>query len=61
MEAFMRDLARLEDAPDPKEGFERYKEWAPFAQRNRAFFEASASDLGYDLEDLAQEPGKRLF
>jgi hypothetical protein len=61
MEAFMRDLARLEDAPDPKDGFERYKEWVPFAQRNRAFFEASARDLGYDLDDLAQEPGKRLF
>ena len=61
MEVFMRDLARLDDAPDPKDGFERYKEWVPFAQRNRAFFEASARDLGYDLDDLAQEPGKRLF
>ena len=61
MEAFMRDLARLEDAPDPRDRFERYKEWVPFAQRNRAFFEASARDLGYDLDDLAQEPGKRLF
>ena len=61
MEAFMREMARLEDIPDPEERYERYKEWLPFAHRNRAFFEASAKDLGYDLKDLAQAPGKRLF
>src|SRR5918997_513797 len=61
MEAFMREMVRLEDIPDPEEGYERYKEWLPFAHRNRAFFETSAKDLGYDLKDLAQAPGKRLF
>ena len=61
MEAFMREMARLEGIPDPEEGYERYKEWLPFAHRNRAFFETSAKDLGYDLKDLAQAPGKRLF
>ena len=61
MQVFMRELVRLEDAPDPKEAYECYREWLPFAHRNREFFEASARDLGYELDDLAQGPGQRLF
>ena len=58
IESFMRDLARLEDAPDPEEAYDRYKHWLPSARRNRSFFEASARDLGYEL---ARGPGERLF
>ena len=61
MRAFMGDLAGLEGDPDPEEAYECYKEWLPFAHRNREFFEASARDLGYDLDDLARAPGQRLF
>lgn len=61
IEAFMRDLARLEDPSDPEESYDRYKKWLPFAHRNRAFFEASAKDLGYELEELEGGPGERIF
>lgn len=61
MESFMRDLARLEEPPDPEEAYERYREWLPFTHRTRTFFEATAKDLGYELDDLAQNPGERLF
>jgi hypothetical protein len=61
IESFMRDLARLEDSPDSEEAYDRYKQWLPFAHRNRSFFEASARDLGYELDELAQGPGERLF
>jgi hypothetical protein len=58
IEAFMRDLAHLETGPGPEEAYDRHKKWLPFAHRNRAFFEASAKDLGYELEG---GPGERLF
>ncbi len=61
MQLYMQDLARREGPPDPKESYERYKEWLPFAHRNRAFFEASAKDLGYELHELDHSPGDRLF
>jgi ion channel len=61
MERWMRDLAHLEEAPDAKEAYERYSEWLPFAHHVRAFFEASAKDLGYELEELAHGPGEKLF
>jgi hypothetical protein len=61
MRAFMSELVHLEDVPDPQEAYECYKEWLPFAHRNREFFEASAKDLGYELDNLAQGPGQRLF
>ena len=61
IQSFMRELASLEDAPDPKEAYERYERWLPFAHRNRSFFEASAKDLGYELDELAHGPGERLF
>ncbi len=61
IESSMRDLVRLEDPPDPKEAYARYKEWLPFTHRIRSFFEATAADLGYELDDLAQGPGERLF
>jgi hypothetical protein len=61
MERWMRDLAHLEGAPDAKEAYERYSEWLPFAHHVRAFFEASAKDLGYELEELEGGPGERLF
>lgn len=57
----MAELARLDDRQDPEEAYERYREWLPFAHRDQAFFEASARDLGYDLEELNQRPGERLF
>ena len=61
MQSYVRDLARLEEPPDPKESYKRYEEWLPFAHRNRAFFEASAKDLGYELHELDRSPGDRLF
>jgi hypothetical protein len=61
MQLYARELVRLEGTPDPKESYERYKEWLPFAHRNRAFFEASAKDLGYELHELDRSPGDRLF
>jgi hypothetical protein len=61
MERWMRDLAHLEEAPDAKEAYERYSEWLPFAHHVRAFFEASAKDLGYEFEVLAHGPGEKLY
>lgn len=61
MDAYMRDIAKLEDAPDAKEAYARYREWLPFAFRNRAFFEATAKDLGYEVAELEGSPGERLF
>ncbi len=61
MQHYARDLARLEEPPDPRESYERYEGWLPFAHRNRAFFEASAKDLGYELHELDRSPGDRLF
>jgi hypothetical protein len=58
---YMWDLARIEEPPSPEESYGRYKEWLPFAHRNRAFFEASAKDLGYELQELDRSPGERLF
>lgn len=59
--SFMHDLANLDVPPDPEEAYARYEQWLPFAYRNRAFFEASASELGYNLHDLEGGPGERLF
>jgi Ion channel len=61
MQLYAQDLARLEEPPDPRESYERYEGWLPFAHRNRAFFEASAKDLGYELHELDRSPGDRLF
>lgn len=61
IESFMREIVRLEDRPDPEEAYERYKQWLPFAHRNRSFFEAAANDLGYELDELVREPGEMLF
>jgi hypothetical protein len=61
IESSMRELVRLDDTPDAEEAYDRYKRWLPFAHRNRAFFEASARDLAYELDELARGPGERLF
>jgi hypothetical protein len=61
MQRYMQDLAQLEGTPALEESYERYKEWLPFAHRHRAFFEASARDLGYELYELDYSPGERLF
>lgn len=61
MEIFMRELARIEEPPDPEEAYERYRSWLPFTHHARTFFEATARDLGYEIEELAQGPGERLF
>ena len=61
IQAFMHEIARLEEAPDPEEAYARYEQWLPFAHRNRSFFEASAKDLGYELDELAHGPGEKLF
>lgn len=58
---YMSELVHLQGPPDAKEAYTRYTEWLPFAYRNRAFFEASARDLGYTLQELLEEPGERLF
>ncbi|HET7478370.1 MAG TPA: potassium channel family protein [Rubrobacteraceae bacterium] len=59
--SYMCEMVLLDSLPDAREAYERYTEWLPFAHRNREFFEASARDLGYELEDLDVAPGKRLF
>ncbi len=61
MNAFMRDLVHLEDPPDPEEAYGRYERWLVFAYHNRAFFETSARNLGYDIKELESGPGNRLF
>jgi hypothetical protein len=61
MNAFMRDLVHLEDPPDSEEAYGRYERWLTFAYHNRAFFETSALDLGYDIKELESGPGKKLF
>jgi hypothetical protein len=61
IQSFMCELARIEEPSDPEEAYDRYGRWLPFAYRNRSFFEASAKDLGYELDELVREPGKRLF
>ncbi|MDQ4063219.1 MAG: potassium channel family protein [Actinomycetota bacterium] len=61
VQRYMYGLARIQDSPNPEECYERYKEWLPFAHRNRSFFEASAKVLGYDLDELNHAPGERLF
>src|SRR5918997_3775846 len=61
MNSFMRDLVHLQDTPDPEETYGRYERWLPFAYHNRAFFETSALDLGYEIEELEKGPGNRLF
>ncbi len=61
IQRYMYGLACIQDSPNPEECYERYKEWLPFAHRNRSFFEASAKDLGYELDDLYSNPGERLF
>ena len=61
MQHRMRDVAHLEEPADVKDAYKRYLEWLPYTHRVRAFFEATARDLGYKIEDLAQSPGERLF
>jgi hypothetical protein len=61
MQLYMQNLAGLVEPPSREESYERYKEWLPFAHRSRAFFEASAKDLGYELRALDRSPGERLF
>ena len=61
MQRYMNGLARIEDTPTPEECYDRYKEWLPFAHRNRSFFEASAKELGYEIDELDHSPGERLF
>jgi hypothetical protein len=59
--AFMHDLARLEEDPDPEEAYARYKEWLPFSHRSWTFYEALARDLGYELDELEGGPGELIF
>ena len=61
MNTFMRDLVHLQGPPDPKEAYDRYRRWLPFAYHNRALFETAAQDLGYRLDELEGDPGHRLF
>lgn len=61
MNTFMRDLVYLEGPPDPEEAYDRYERWLIFAYHNRALFETSALDLGYEIEKLESGPGKKLF
>lgn len=60
VEQFMRRLACLEQLPDPKEAYARYKEWLPFAYHTDSFVELLAKDLGYELDDLRRHPGQLL-
>jgi hypothetical protein len=56
LDRFMRRLAHLEGAPDPREAYERYREWLPFATETAAFVSRVAADLGTDLGNLEAEP-----
>jgi hypothetical protein len=57
----MRDLVCWEGDPDPEEAYARFREWLPFAHRNRTFYEALARDLGYELDQLEGGPGELIF
>jgi hypothetical protein len=61
MNSFMRDLVHPEGPPDPEEAYGRYERWLTFAYHNRAFFETSALDLGYEIEEVEKGPGNKLF
>ncbi|MGF1472257.1 MAG: potassium channel family protein [Rubrobacteraceae bacterium] len=53
LEREVRNLAHLEEIPDPEEAYERYKEWLPFTLRTDAFIRDAALDLGYDPHRLS--------
>jgi hypothetical protein len=57
----MRDLVHLEGPPEPEEAYGRYERWLTFAYHNRVFFETSALNLGYGIEELEKGPGNKLF
>jgi hypothetical protein len=61
IDEFMRDLVCWEGDPDPEEAYARFREWLPFAHRNRTFYEALARDLGYELDQLEGGPGELIF
>ena len=61
IDEFMRDLVCWEGDPDPEEAYARFREWLPFAHRNRTFYEALAGDLGYELDQLEGGPGELIF
>ena len=61
VESGMREIAGIDELPDPNEAYGRYTDWLPFAYYNRAFYEASARDLGYTYDELAYRPGDWQF
>jgi hypothetical protein len=61
IDEFMRDLVCWEGDPDPEEAYARFREWLPFAHRNRTFYKALARDLGYELDQLEGGPGELIF
>ncbi|HEX2043921.1 MAG TPA: hypothetical protein VHF24_14915 [Acidimicrobiales bacterium] len=56
LDGFMRDIADVDEKPDPDEAYRRYCEWLPFATESAAFISAMAADLGRDIGDLTAEP-----
>ncbi|HEV3402034.1 MAG TPA: hypothetical protein VG078_09470 [Acidimicrobiales bacterium] len=61
LDRFMRDVASLDDGPDPDEAYERYSKWLPFATESAAFVAAMAADLGTDIGELTAEPERADF
>ncbi len=62
LERWMRQLARLGDAPpEPEEAYARYKEWLPFAHRVDTFVRVTLKDLGREPDELSRKPGALLF
>ncbi len=61
LDRFMRELASLDDGPDPDEAYRRYSKWLPFATESAAFVSAMAADLGTDIGDLTAEPESGNF
>ncbi|HEX2274972.1 MAG TPA: potassium channel family protein, partial [Acidimicrobiales bacterium] len=61
LDRFMRDLAEIDDGPDPHEAYRRYCEWLPFATESAAFVSRMADDLGTDMGRLTAEPESGNF
>ncbi|HEX2024543.1 MAG TPA: hypothetical protein VHF00_07535 [Acidimicrobiales bacterium] len=61
LDRFMRDVASLDDSPDPDEAYRRYSQWLPFATESAAFVAAMAADLGTDIGELTAEPERADF
>jgi hypothetical protein len=61
MEAFMTRVARIDKTDHDDSRYRRYREWAMFASRGRAFVDAATEDLGLPIQSLHERPSAQLF